>query len=582
VRCVLDPHDQLALLTLLRSAVVGVPDAALVPLWARELPALMADLHGDANGELEALGGLLAEAATELPDGVPGLERVAGWTDNLLAAARALALLRASFEDDPADRFVDQLRGLFFFEVTEAARYLGAYRLANLERFFRDLLTALRDGEGDPRAILRALREDVAERREAEEGRPVEAVEDAVQITTIHKAKGLAFEHVYLLQLHKGRSTQKESRVESVAGRLEYQLLGARTPGYHRVEERREALERHERVRTLYVAATRARRRLVLAGIHPEHAVHGGSRDSHVALLAERRGGRPDLAAAARTLAQGRDAHVDAAGARWVLPALREEAGERRAGRRRALADAEQVRARAQALARRRAEAAAQRERPFAAPISGLAHEVALEGFREGEPSPDGGEGGSAAHPGPSRDAAAAVGTAVHRALECLDLAADPGRGLAAQRARLEDEIVRGLAEAERPAALARAAELLERLAAGPLLSRLREIAPHVLARELPVLLAPGDDDAGPAGYWAGVVDLLYRDPASSAVVVADYKTDRIRDAADLAEKTARYARQGAGYVRAVQEALGLEHPPRFELWFLDADRIEVATDGPC
>ena len=74
---------------------------------------------------------------------------------------------------------------------------------------------------------------------------------------------------------------------------------------------------------------------------------------------------------------------------------------------------------------------------------------------------------------------------------------------------------------------------------------------------------------------------VIYRDPESGAVVVADYKTDRIEDRGDLEGRRAQYARQGAGYVRAVQEALALEAPPRFELWFLDADRIEDAGDGP-
>ena len=33
VRAVLDPNDHLALLALLRSPLVGLPDAALFPLW---------------------------------------------------------------------------------------------------------------------------------------------------------------------------------------------------------------------------------------------------------------------------------------------------------------------------------------------------------------------------------------------------------------------------------------------------------------------------------------------------------------------------------------------------------------------
>jgi ATP-dependent exoDNAse (exonuclease V) beta subunit len=72
-------------------------------------------------------------------------------------------------------------------------------------------------------------------------------------------------------------------------------------------------------------------------------------------------------------------------------------------------------------------------------------------------------------------------------------------------------------------------------------------------------------------------VDLLYRDPASGELVVVDYKTDRVTDGAEIDEHAARYGAQGAGYVRAVQEALGLDAPPRFELWFLAAGEVRIA-----
>ncbi|HKJ25891.1 MAG TPA: hypothetical protein VKB65_13785, partial [Myxococcota bacterium] len=52
--------------------------------------------------------------------------------------------------------------------------------------------------------------------------------------------------------------------------------------------------------------------------------------------------------------------------------------------------------------------------------------------------------------------------------------------------------------------------------------------------------------------------------------VVADYKTDRLGSDAAMRERAAHYAAQGGAYVRAVHEALGLDAPPRFELWFLD------------
>jgi len=96
------------------------------------------------------------------------------------------------------------------------------------------------------------------------------------------------------------------------------------------------------------------------------------------------------------------------------------------------------------------------------------------------------------------------------------------------------------------------------------------------VARELPVLLAPDPDPPdgdGPVAFIAGAIDLLYRDPGNGALVIADYKTDEVAGA-DLARRTAIYASQGAAYVRAVQAALELAAPPRFELWFVHAGRI--------
>jgi ATP-dependent exoDNAse (exonuclease V) beta subunit len=89
------------------------------------------------------------------------------------------------------------------------------------------------------------------------------------------------------------------------------------------------------------------------------------------------------------------------------------------------------------------------------------------------------------------------------------------------------------------------------------------------------VLLPPGEE-AGPVGFVAGTIDLLYRDPATNELVVADYKTDEVAGAA-LEERARSYASQGQAYVRAVQEALALPAPPRFELWFLHAGVVKQA-----
>jgi hypothetical protein len=58
--------------------------------------------------------------------------------------------------------------------------------------------------------------------------------------------------------------------------------------------------------------------------------------------------------------------------------------------------------------------------------------------------------------------------------------------------------------------------------------------------------------------------------------VVADYKTDEVVGA-ELERRTAIYASQGAAYLRAVQAALRLGAPPRFELWFVHAGVVAAA-----
>ena len=66
----------------------------------------------------------------------------------------------------------------------------------------------------------------------------------------------------------------------------------------------------------------------------------------------------------------------------------------------------------------------------------------------------------------------------------------------------------------------------------------------------------------------------LYRDPGSGEYVIADYKTDRVPDDEGLQSRARTYRAQGEAYIRAVQDALGLENPPRFELWFLHHDEV--------
>ena len=155
--------------------------------------------------------------------------------------------------------------------------------------------------------------------------------------------------------------------------------------------------------------------------------------------------------------------------------------------------------------------------------------------------------------------AGGAAGTAVHRALEALRLDADLRADLGAA-GRAAAWIAAQAATTRLRRARARS-RCVERFADGPLARALAALRDHVVARELPGV-APGRaaEGDGPVGFVAGAIDLLYRDPATDELVVADYKTDRVEGEAALAERAALYAgpggalsARGAGGARAAR-----------------------------
>jgi ATP-dependent helicase/nuclease subunit A len=320
-----------------------------------------------------------------------------------------------------------------------------------------------------------------------------------------------------------------------------------------------------ERVRLLYVGMTRARERLVLSGLHPElQAQRRG--DTHAALLGRRQPTPPDwFAVHAACVASGCSAH-DADGARWRILALEAAEPARSAPRlAREPVDARALRAEAERLRADAAAAAARSRLPRSAPAS--------RGDRDDDAEPD------AAAPRASLEAVEGgaelgrlVGSAVHRVLEHLDPGAEP------DLEQLLGDALASLAPLATPqaqqAALDSARDLLARFAGGALGARFRALRGHVVARELPVLLPAGEDEA--TGFVAGAIDLVYRDPEGGELVVVDYKTDHLGPQGLPPERLAAYARQGAVYQRALREALALEQAPRFELWLLDADRCQV------
>ena len=331
----------------------------------------------------------------------------------------------------------------------------------------------------------------------------------------------------------------------------------------------------------LYVAMTRAKRRLVLAGLWPTFQKRSRHAQA-VTRLEEREGGVPDFETEMRKLVeQGGDRFADATGALWVFPGLvvpASQEGDERAVQGTALPSPQQISA-AAAVLRRAGEAAELRMRHV---VGGRASGGGHAPFWD-TPDGDGMPHLAGSTDALANDVARCVGTAIHRVLEELDLDADPDTALSDAGTLLAEVLGRQLRGGDLEAGLEAAGALLQKISTGALLARLYELAPHVIARELPVLLPPeapcGDETAAspeqegvPVGFVAGAIDLVYRDPGSGEIVIADYKTDRLREA-DLESTALHYASQGRVYQRALREALGLEYTPRFELWFLSLDR---------
>ena len=187
--------------------------------------------------------------------GLSPLEALAGWRPARSWAGTLLQLLALK------ERLgVDEL----FFELMERTRYLDLLPEPNPIERRRAVAGAVRFGErieefcahsrDHSLRAFRAYLDLVLLSGEEEDLAPADGFEQAVQVMTIHQAKGLEFEAVFIPALVEGRLPQlgRKDRFELPAHLLE---AGVRGREDHLAEERR----------LCYVAMTRARRRLYLS-----------------------------------------------------------------------------------------------------------------------------------------------------------------------------------------------------------------------------------------------------------------------------------------------------------------------------
>jgi ATP-dependent helicase/nuclease subunit A len=532
-----DPGDEVAVVAALRSPAFACSDDVLARYKARN-PSSRRWVY-------------TSPPAPEVLDALPP-------DDPVLAAMRALRVLHEERVWLPVNELVERV-----------IRERRMVELAAARRRPRDHWRRLRLVQDEARAFVTAgglaLADFIAyiEQQSDEKATRVETVvserdDDAVRILTIHGSKGLEFPVVVLAGLGIEYRAPR-NRVYWTDDGPEIALGGKdddrfETPGYAAIQAREEQLDRFERDRLLYVAATRARDHLVVslyrsvgkdcAAARIARAIdESGTTDHQV--VATPVPALPPLGVPAAAGSAAPPQPIDLAAWARHRAALLAEAS--RAG---AIAPTGIV-ARATA-----AEVAAVAEPPAtAAELADLVDPSRIESddldapdAPEGDGAGDAGGGAAiddredAAHRfGRRGHAGTAVGRAVHGTLQVVDLAAPTDLAqVAAHQATVE-----GVAD--------RAGEI-ERLARSAIGSSSVQAAVGSgrYWRELYVTAPLGRRGVIVEGY----IDLLY-ESAEGDLVVVDYKTDAVRSDQDVDASLARYRLQGAAYAAVLEAALG-------------------------
>jgi ATP-dependent exoDNAse (exonuclease V) beta subunit len=502
----------------------------------REAVARTLDQRGHAvRSSSAALPGL--QSAIDDPPDVVVLDL--GLPD--LDGRRALEMLRAVQErhqGEPIDRLARAALDETPLRLAMAASYGGGQRAANVDKAARHIAELARDGMLSPSEIMdRILEEDAQFANRGDSPLADEGV-NAVRVLTIHMAKGLEWDMVIVPDLAASTGGWHGSDEESGCGvvggpgrgppALALRMGRVQTPAYAehaRVEKIEKAAELK---RLLYVAATRARERLVLVVGPP-------SRGAGIWI--------PPLAAWGYEIEDGFPPAGPLHGG-CVEHERRPDPGTRRPGR--GAEEPEPSIIEAARLCATACRSAASAARPFGSP-SGLVEKEEEDDLEDEETAARKlkitGRKGKAVR---KREVAQAAGEAAHRLLEAWD-GRDPAwleaKAAAAARACSRPGLDPAEVEAHLLGVLrrARASGVLDAIGREP-----------DLAREVPVLLVGKD-----GRLYRGTVDRVCGTPEEPTVV--DFKTD-----ADVDELF--YAPQLAIYGEALQKAMGLADPPEGEI----------------
>jgi len=264
-----DPTDDLALAGLLRSPAFALTDAALYRLrWGSEEGEIGGQGEGETRGPGE--GETRRQAARELSSPCCLWDALHGSLDHLdpsdaARAHRARAVV-AELHAMAGRTSVGNLLGRFL-EATHyrAGLYLaGGHRLCrNVDKLLADAHRSALVGVGEFLEYVQSLRDVAAREGEA----PVEAG-GAVQLMTVHKAKGLEFPVVVIADAARTVGARTPPILVSPELGVLLRVREEKTlPVTYRLASLHDADQADaESRRLLYVAATRAEEKLIVSG----------------------------------------------------------------------------------------------------------------------------------------------------------------------------------------------------------------------------------------------------------------------------------------------------------------------------
>ena len=270
LRVLVNPHDDLALLAVLRSPLVGLSDDGLYLLGrerrARRAGSLWEVLRGEDVVEL----GVDDQQALRLLG-----DRLEYFRPRVGRAGLA--------------RLIDEICTSLAYDLCLLAAPDGRRRFANVRKLMR-LAEEYETSNGPDLAGFLAVLRTMGRLSDREGSAPTLAEgEDVVRIMTIHQAKGLEFPVVALVGLGAD-AYQPRTSLFAVGGdgRLGLFLKGHRQRTYEshdpcwgpavEIATEESEREREEDVRLLYVAMTRAEEQLLLVGAKPTREGMEGTR----------------------------------------------------------------------------------------------------------------------------------------------------------------------------------------------------------------------------------------------------------------------------------------------------------------